>query len=126
MTAVQFVGDTDVVLSSMADMGPFLDCMQTYAQATVKELNLDKVELLHVGAAGGQQAGGVDGTGRARGRAHYGPEPPPFTDASQAPEMNWEQQTEKVRERYNRIAKLPLSASGQATAAAAYGGHRLT
>ncbi len=40
--------------------------------------------------------------------------------------MKREQQSEKVRERYNRIAKLPLSAFGRATAAAAYGVHRLT
>jgi hypothetical protein len=31
----------------------------------------------------------------------------------------------KMRERYNRITKLPLSASGRATTAAAYGVHRL-
>ena len=37
-----------------------------------------------------------------------------YTAASQAPEMDWEQQSEKVRERYNRIAKLPLSALLQA------------
>ncbi len=40
--------------------------------------------------------------------------------------MNREQQSEKVRERYTRIAKLPLSAFGWATAAAVYGVHRLT
>ncbi len=50
----------------------------------------------------------------------------PFTDASQAPETDWEQQGDKVRQRYKRLAEVPLSAFGWATAAAAYGVHRLT
>ena len=126
-TAVQFADDTEVVLGSMAAVGPFLECMHTYAQATGQQLNLDKVELLRVGAAAGRQEEGVaENAHNLREVRMATALNLPFTDASQAPEMNWEQQSEKVRERYTRIAKLPLSAFGRATAAAAYGVHRLT
>jgi hypothetical protein len=58
--AVQFADDAEVVLGGMADVGPFLECMHTCAQATGQQLNLDKVELLRVGAEAGQQDGPVD------------------------------------------------------------------
>ncbi len=57
---MQFADDTEVVLGGMADVGPFLECMNTYAQASGQLLNLDKVELLRVGGGAGQQAGPVD------------------------------------------------------------------
>jgi hypothetical protein len=100
--------------------------MDMYAQATVQLLNLVKVELLRVGVGAGQQAGPVDNAHNLRVVRTATALNLPFTDASKAPEMDWEQQSEKVRERYTRIAKLPLSAFGRATAAAAYGVHRLT
>jgi hypothetical protein len=99
--------------------------MNTYAQASGQLLNLDKVELLRVGGGAGQQAGPVDNAHNLRVVSTVTALNLPFTDASQAPEIDWEEQSEKVRGRYNRIAKLPLSAFGRATAAAAYGVHRL-
>jgi hypothetical protein len=53
----QYLVRTHDVLGSMSDVGPFQDCVRTVAQATVQQLNLDKVELLRVGAAAGQQDG---------------------------------------------------------------------
>ncbi len=47
-TAVQFTDETEVVLGTMVDVGPFLERMLTYAQATGQQLNLDKLELLRV------------------------------------------------------------------------------
>ncbi len=44
-TPVQSADDTEVVLGSMPDVGPFLECMHTYAQASGQQLHLDKVEL---------------------------------------------------------------------------------
>jgi hypothetical protein len=107
-------------------MGPFLKCMNTYTQqATGQQLNLDNVELLRVGEGAGQQAGPVDNAHNLRVVRTATALNLPFTDDSQAPEIDWEEQSEKVRERYNRKAKLPLSAFGRATATAAYGMHRL-
>ncbi len=47
-TAVQFADETEVVVGTMVDVGPFLERMLTYPQATGQQLNLDKVELLRV------------------------------------------------------------------------------
>ena len=92
-TAVQFADDTEVVLGGMADVGPFLECMNTYAQASGELLNLDKVELLRVGGGAGQQAGPVDNAHNLRVVRTATALNLPFTDASQAPEMDWEEQS---------------------------------
>ncbi len=43
-----------------------------------------------------------------------------FTYVREAREMNWEQQSEKVRERHNRVVKLPLSVFVRVTAAVTF------
>ncbi len=123
--AVQFADDTEVVPGSMADVGPFLECMHTYAQATGQQLNLDQGRAVTCRSSR-CVAGRAGGYGKAYNLRVVRAATPlnlPFTDVTQAPEMDWEQQSEKVRERYNRIAKLPLSAFGRATAAAAAAAH---
>ncbi len=115
-TAVQFADDTEVVLGGMADVGPFLECMHTYTQATGQQLNLDNVELLRVGAEAGQQDGPGDNAHNLRVVRTATALNLPFTDASQAPEMDWEQESEKMRERY-------VQSHSQATAAGLRAGH---
>jgi hypothetical protein len=54
---------------------------------------LDKVELLRVGGGAGQQAGPVDNAHNLRVVRTATALNLPFTDASQAPEMDWEEQS---------------------------------
>ncbi len=81
-TAVQFADDTEVVLGNMAAVGPFLECMHTYAQATGQQLNLDKVELLRVGEAAGRQEGAAENAHNLREVRTATALNLPFTDAS--------------------------------------------
>jgi hypothetical protein len=50
----------------------------------------------------------------------------PFTDTGAEPAMSWQAQKEKALSRAEPISSLYLSVFGRATAAAAYGLHRLT
>ena len=50
VTAVQFADDTEVVLQGIDSVSDFIKCMDVYARASGQQLNLDKVELLPVGA----------------------------------------------------------------------------
>ena len=122
VTAVQFADDTEVVLQGMESVSDFLVCMDVYARASGQQLNLDKVELLPIGAAP-PLAGSVQGLRVLPSATALNL---PFTDVGSEPVMDWATQTEKVWSRFGRIASLYLSVFGRASAAAAYGLHRLT
>ncbi len=49
-TAVQFADDTEVPLNGPEELPAFLGYMRTFAQASGQRLNLDKTELLPIGA----------------------------------------------------------------------------
>ena len=121
-TAVQFADDTEVVLDSMEKLSNFLQCMDIFARASGQQLNLDKVELLPIGPNPGpvEEAQGMRVVQQATALNL------PFTDIGAEPAMDWQAQKEKALSRFERISSLHLSVFGRATAAAAYGLHRLT
>ena len=132
-TAVQFADDTEVVLEGVSEVPRFLECMDKYAQASGQKLNLDKVEVLPVGP---EQPGGAPGeppgigTGGTLGGLKVVATAValnlPFTGTGNDPSMDWDPRVESAKARFSRIARLSLSVFGRATAAGAYGLHRLT
>ena len=122
VTAVQFADDTEVVLQGMDGVSEFIQCMDVYARASGQQLNLDKVELLPVGSAPAP-ARLIQGLRVVPSATALNL---PFTDVGTEPAMDWATQAEKVWSRFERIASLYLSVFGRASAAAAYGLHRLT
>ena len=121
-TAVQFADDTQVLLEGPAEVPAFLASMEVYAQASGQRLNLDKVEMLSIGVEGPSphDMGGLKVVASATALNL------PFTDVGGSPMLDWETQRDKVLSRFSRIARLRLSTFGRATAAAAYGMHRVT
>ncbi|MFN7778840.1 MAG: hypothetical protein ACK5RK_08220, partial [Betaproteobacteria bacterium] len=61
VTAVQFADDTEVVLECPAAVPQFLQCVEVFSNASGQRLNLDKVELLTVGRAGGSSVSVLNG-----------------------------------------------------------------
>ena len=134
LTAVQFADDTEVVLEGPGAVPHFLGCMDVYAKASGQMLNLDKVELLPVGEAVAHLHAPTAGAEAHTERRVQGLKVVrtatalslPFTGTQAAPVMEWGAQAEKVSARMQRIARIPLSVFGRATAVAAYGLHRVT
>jgi hypothetical protein len=96
--------------------------MVVFARASGQQLNLDKVELLPIGPNPGpvEEAQGMRVVQQATALNL------PFTDTGAALAMDWQAQKEKALSRLERISALHLSVFGRATAATAYGLHRLT
>ena len=117
LAALQYADDTEAFLPSFDQVPAFLDTMQTFGDATGQRLNLDKTELLPIGAVPEvlpAVVGGLKVVGEATALGlTFG------SDA--APTARWPELLEGVRNRYDRIASLSLSVFGRGFASAAYG-----
>ena len=123
VTAVQFADDTEVVLDGPEAVPQFLRCMEVYSYASGQRLNVDKVELLTVGRAGGSSAAAVGGLKVVSTATALNL---PFANAGDEPHTDWTSHLQKVGDRLQRVACLSLSIFGRATAAAAYALNRFT
>ena len=118
LAALQYADDTEAFLPSFDQVPAFLGTMQAFGDATGQRLNLDKTELLPIGAVPAGLPAVVQGLTVVREASALG-----LTFGSDAaPAARWPELLEGVCKRYDRIASLSsLSVFGRGFASAAYG-----
>ena len=144
-TATQYADDTEPFLQSLEEgrVAAFLEVMERFARASGQRLNVDKVELLSVGAP----PRGLPGLGLRRSRRRP-LQPPPQLQQQQRPPLppvagmrvvwtatalglpisnsvppaplDWEKLFAPARRRMQQLARLHLSAFGRAELASSY------
>ncbi len=125
-TGCQYADDTEVVLGSEAAVAPFLQAMDAFARASGQRLNLDKVELLRVGAipaAAGQQQPAAQEVGQLEGLKVVTTATAlnlPMSNSTTSPQPDWQRLTSSARSRLQFLAQCPMSAIGRGLTASAY------
>ena len=125
LVASQYADDAGPLLSSFSSVPAFLAAMETYRAASGQRLNLNKVELLAVGASGAGRAGGgaavapgsqVEGLRVVASARTLGVHFFDLPAAEPAQPVPLERATASLR----ALAALPLSAFGRAFCSSAY------
>ena len=123
----QYADNTMAILKSLssAHVQQFLNTMSTFAKASGQHLNLPKSSLIPLGVVDLPLPASVCGLKVATEAVSLGVTFSNDCPAVSAPPGGWAPLQDKVAAAFGKVAKLPLSAFGRATAAFGYGVNKL-
>ncbi|GLI70416.1 hypothetical protein VaNZ11_015193 [Volvox africanus] len=118
VTACQFADDAEVALEGEESVPAFLEAMDTFARASGQRLNLDKMEILPIGAVDDHHQGStINGLKVVTTATALNL---PMDNQLQPPQPDWPEMLALAYTRMQRLAHYPLSAFGRAAAVSNY------